>query len=110
MGSARADEIRKSRPYKRKRCQSMVLKTGSIVSHSVALDWGAGKVMLVTPTLATIQFSDGKSRKIASSHFSILQPAEAAPYTPPADLPATAKPARAPRVAKKKKEVPDQAV
>jgi hypothetical protein len=88
----------------------MVLKTGSIVSHSGALEWGAGKVMLVTSTLATIQFSDGKSRKIAASHFSILQPAAAASYTHAVDLTADAKPARAPRVAKKKQIVLDQTV
>jgi hypothetical protein len=88
----------------------MVLKTGNIVSHSGALEWGAGKVMMVTSTLATIQFSDGKSRKIAASHFSILQPAAAASYTHSADLPADAKPARAPRVAKKKQTVLDQTI
>ncbi|MDD2320320.1 MAG: DUF3553 domain-containing protein [Geobacteraceae bacterium] len=61
----------------------MTLKTGTIVSHSVALEWGAGKVIEITPTLATIEFSDGKSRKIAASHFHTLQPAEASAFTPP---------------------------
>lgn len=88
----------------------MVLKTGNIVSHSGALEWGAGKVLVVTSTLATIQFSDGKSRKIAASHFAILQPAPAASYTHPADAGPVVKPARAPRVAKKKKVIEEQAV
>ena len=81
----------------------MVLKTGNIVSHSGALEWGSGKVLEVTATLAMIQFSDGKSRKIASSHFAILQPAAAASYTHPVEALPAVKPARAPRVAKKKK-------
>jgi len=59
----------------------MTLKTGNIVSHTVAIEWGAGKVLVVTPTMATIEFSDGKSRKIAASHFHALQPAEAATFS-----------------------------
>ena len=86
----------------------MVLKTGNIVSHSGALEWGSGKVLEITATLAMIQFSDGKSRKIAASHFDILQPAAAGSYTHPADLPPAAKPARSPRVAKKKKAALEQ--
>ncbi len=88
----------------------MVLKTGNIVSHSGALEWGAGKVLLVTSTLATIQFSDGKSRKIAASHFAILQPAPASSYTHPAEASPVVKTARAPRVAKKKKAIEEQVV
>jgi hypothetical protein len=64
----------------------MTLKTGNIVNHTAALEWGAGKVVVVTPTMATIEFSDGKSRKIAASHFHILQPAEAASFSPPSKI------------------------
>lgn len=81
----------------------MNIKVGSIVNHAGALEWGAGKVLEVTPTLAMIQFSDGKSRKIAASHFKTLEPAAAATFSPPHDSPPEAKPARTPRVAKKKK-------
>jgi len=81
----------------------MAIKTGNIVSHSGAQEWGSGKVLEVTAAMATIQFSDGKSRKIASSHFATLQPAEAASYLPPpvAAPVATTRPAT--RTAKKKK-------
>ncbi len=81
----------------------MTIKVGSIVSHSGAVEWGAGKVLEVTATLATIQFSDGKNRKIAASYFPTLQPAAPGSYTPPAEAPLEAKAARAPRVVKKKK-------
>ena len=40
----------------------MTIKAGNIVSHAGALEWGAGKVLEVTAKMATIQFSDGKSR------------------------------------------------
>jgi len=60
----------------------MALKAGTFVSHSIALEWGAGKIVAVTPAMATIEFSDGISRKIASSHFHILKPAEAASFVP----------------------------
>jgi hypothetical protein len=61
----------------------MTLKAGTFVNHSIALEWGAGKVVSVTPTMATIEFSDGISRKIAASHFHILKPAEASSFVPP---------------------------
>lgn len=61
----------------------MTIKTGNIVSHAGALEWGAGKVLEVTASMATIQFSDGKSRKIAASHFTTLQPTATASYIPP---------------------------
>ncbi len=78
----------------------MTIKVGSIVSHSSALEWGAGKVLEVTASLATIQFSDGKNRKIAVSHFPTLQPAAPGSYTPPPEVPPEAKAAR---VVKRKK-------
>jgi len=80
----------------------MIIKVGSIVSHSGGLGWGTGKVLEVTATLAMIQFSDGTSRKIAASHFQSLEPAALASFSPPADASPAARPARVPRVAKKK--------
>lgn len=81
----------------------MTIKPGNIVSHSAAQEWGAGKVIEVTNAMATIQFSDGKSRKIAASHYAALQSADSASYLPPpADVP-VAKPRSAPRTAKRKK-------
>jgi hypothetical protein len=81
----------------------MTLKVGRIVSHTGALQWGAGKVLEVTPTLAMIQFSDGKSRKISSSYFTTLQPADPGSFIPLPEAPLVVKAPRAPRVAKKKK-------
>ena len=81
----------------------MIIKTGNIVSHSVALEWGAGKVLEVTAAMATIQFSDGKNRKIAASHFMTLQPAAAASFLPPPETAPALKAVRAPRTVKKKK-------
>lgn len=80
----------------------MTIKAGSIVSHTGALEWGVGKVLEVTAAKATIHFSDGKNRKIASSHFTTLQPAAASSYTPPETAPAV-KAIRAIRTAKTKK-------
>ncbi len=82
----------------------MTLKAGNFVSHTVALEWGAGKVVEVTPTMATIEFSDGKSRRIAASHFHILEPAEPAAFIPPAPAQIkTEKKRTAARATKKKK-------
>ena len=60
----------------------MIIKRGTVVSHSGAVQWGAGKVVEVSHLKATIQFSDGIIRKIASSHFMILQPADPASFVP----------------------------
>lgn len=79
----------------------MSIKAGHIVSHSGALEWGSGKVLEVTAAMVTIQFSDGKNRKIAASHFSTLQPADAASYSPPPEAAPGARPA--PKTARKKK-------
>jgi len=81
----------------------MTIKAGNIVSHACALEWGAGKVLEVTDAMATIQFSDGKNRKIAASHFTTLQPAAASAFTPPLDPSPAAKAIRSPRTVKKKK-------
>jgi hypothetical protein len=84
------------------RQNAMTIKAGSIVSNAAAQEWGVGKVLEVTAAMATIQFSDGKSRKIAASHFTILQPAAAASYTPPPVSAPVVKAVRAHRAAKKK--------
>jgi hypothetical protein len=83
----------------------MGIKVGNIVSHTGALEWGAGKVMEITASSAMIQFSDGKNRKIAVSHFTTLQPAAPASFLPPPEVLVEAKAARAarsPRALKKK--------
>jgi hypothetical protein len=81
----------------------MSIKAGNVVSHTGAQEWGAGKVMEVTATMATIQFSDGKERKIAASHFMALEPAAASSYVKPPEPAPAAKAPRAPRAAAKKK-------
>ena len=81
----------------------MTIKAGNIVSHAIAQEWGAGKVLEVTAAMATIHFSDGKNRKIAASHFTTLKPAAAGSYLPPPETAAVVKAARAPKAAKKKK-------
>jgi transcription elongation factor GreA-like protein len=85
-----------------KRSEPMTIKVGNIVSHSGGLDWGVGKVLEVTAAMATIHFSDGKNRKIASSHFSSLQPAVAEYYIPPSEAAPAAKAPRASKAVKKK--------
>lgn len=83
----------------------MALKVGNIVNHACALEWGAGKVMEVTPTVATIQFSDGKNRKISVSFFGSLQPAPPGEFIPHPDVALEVKALKAPRAARKKKLV-----
>lgn len=60
----------------------MTIKRGIVVSHTGADAWGVGKVVEVTELRATIQFSDGIIRKIASSHYAVLQPADPASFVP----------------------------
>ncbi|ANA39156.1 MULTISPECIES: hypothetical protein [Geobacter] len=80
----------------------MTIKVGNIVNHTGGLGWGSGKVLEVTATLAVIQFSDGKSRKIAASHFCTLEPAAPDSYVPPPEAAVEAKPSRPSRMTKKK--------
>ncbi len=80
----------------------MTIKAGNIVSHTGALKWGAGKVLEVTAAMATIQFSDGKSRKIAASHFITLVPAAASSFVPPLEPPPAPQPLKSRAVKKKK--------
>ena len=82
----------------------MTIKRGTVVSHSGALEWGIGKVVEVTPLRATILFSDGVTRKIASSHYTILQPADAASFVPLPDNIPVEKPRATPRPRKKAKQ------
>jgi hypothetical protein len=81
----------------------MTIKVGSIVSHALVLEWGTGKVLEVTSSMATVRFSDGKERKIASSHFSSLQPASADSYVPAAATTPEVKNTRIPKATTKKK-------
>ena len=83
----------------------MIIKTGKIVSHAGALGWGAGKVLDVTAAMATILFSDGVSRKIAASHFSTLQPADTASFTPPPEAAPAVKARRTSRTSTSKVKV-----
>lgn len=58
----------------------MIIKRGNMVNHTGAIEWGVGKVVEVSALKATIQFSDGVVRKIASSHYTVLQPADPASF------------------------------
>jgi hypothetical protein len=60
----------------------MIVKRGSVVIHSVAKQWGVGKVVEVNEIRATIRFNDGIVRKIVSSHFRSLKPADPTSYLP----------------------------
>lgn len=80
----------------------MNIKRGSLVNHSGVNSWGVGKVMEVSLLKATIQFSDGITRMIASSHYNILEPAEPGSFIASPDIIPAAK-VRAP--AKRVKKV-----
>jgi hypothetical protein len=84
----------------------MYVKRGKVVRHTVKNEWGAGMVVEVADGRATIQFSDGIIRKIAVSHFCILQPAEPASYLPPPEKVPEVKKVRAVRNSKKKTKEP----
>jgi hypothetical protein len=82
----------------------MTIKRGTVVSNSGAIEWGVGKVVEVTPLRATIQFSDGIIRKIASSHYTILQPADPASFVAIPDNIPVEKPRATPKPRKKAKQ------
>ncbi len=82
----------------------MIIKRGIVVSHAGALEWGAGKILEVTALKATIQFSDGVVRKIASSHFKTLQAADVSSYVPLLDKMSAEKTKAAPRKPRKLKQ------
>ncbi len=74
----------------------MIIKSGTFVNHTGAIQWGTGKIMEVGGTSVTIQFSDGIIRKISSSHYANLLQADSASFVPPPEIvqvppPATAK-------------------
>lgn len=80
----------------------MTIKQGTVVSHPGAIAWGVGKVLEVAAFKATIQFSDGIVRKIASSHYGTLQPGDPALFVPmAANIPV----AKAPAAPKKPRKV-----
>lgn len=79
----------------------MSIKQGNVVSHAGAVEWGVGKVLMVDAHKATIQFSDGIIRKIASSHYTDLQPANPASFAPIPDSVPVAKVRVAPKRQKK---------
>jgi hypothetical protein len=69
----------------------MNIKRGVLVNHASGNSWGVGKVMEVSLLKATIQFSDGITRMIASSHYNTLEPAEPGSFIPTPDNIAPAK-------------------
>jgi Protein of unknown function (DUF3553) len=87
----------------------MQIKLGTIVSNPGAIAWGVGKVTEVAYSNATIQFSDGTTRKIAASHYPILQPGDPAFFVPiPENIPvvkvrAAPKTPRGPKIPKEPK-------
>lgn len=74
----------------------MSVKTGTIVSHSVAPQWGSGKVIAVAADKLTIEFSDGQTRKIVAAHFPSLRLADPASFSAPAAKSSAAKPRKTP--------------
>ena len=64
----------------------MNIKRGNVVSHPGMNEWGTGTILEVAHGRATIRFSDGIMRKIAASHYSLLQPADPASYLPPPEI------------------------
>ena len=60
----------------------MSIKVGDVISHSQASEWGVGKIIELSPDRVTIHFNDGITRKIISSHFGSLLPAEPTLFKP----------------------------
>lgn len=79
----------------------MSIRRGDVVSHSTAVQWGVGKVVEVLGHCVSIEFNDGITRKIASSHFTNLLPADPASFVPIAPLVEKLAPKAAPRPKKK---------
>ena len=80
----------------------MTIIPGIVVMHQSAPEWGAGKVVAVNLTMASIEFSDGKRRKIAASHFYALLPSDLSSWVPlPDKAPEAEKPKRKTRNAKR---------
>jgi hypothetical protein len=83
----------------------MIIKTGAVVIHPGATAWGVGKITEVAALKATIQFSDGIVRKIASSHYASLRPGDPADFVALVESTATEKVRATPKRAKKVKEL-----
>lgn len=81
----------------------MIIKTGAVVIHPGAAAWGVGKITEVAAQKATIQFSDGIVRKIASSHYASLLPGDPASFVPAVELTPAEKAKAAPRKPRKVK-------
>ena len=88
----------------------MSVKTGTIVSHSAAPQWGSGKVIAVAADKLTIEFSDGQTRKIVAAHFPSLCLADPASFSAPAAKSASAKPRKTPVKKAVLKVVPKQEI
>jgi hypothetical protein len=89
-----------------KKEKKMNVKRGIAVSHMAMNEWGTGMVVAVADGRATIQFSDGIIRKIASSHYTTLQPADPASFLPPPESVPVEKKVRAVRKSVKKTKEP----
>jgi len=74
----------------------MSVKTGTIVSHSAAPQWGSGRVIAVAADKLTIEFSDGQTRKIVAAHFPSLFLADPSTFSAPATKSASSKPRKTP--------------
>lgn len=83
----------------------MIVKRGSVVCHTGVNAWGTGKVIEVAAFRATILFSDGITRKIASSHYDILEPADPSSFVASASIEPVSK-VKAKAVPRKKKLAP----
>jgi hypothetical protein len=81
----------------------MIIKKSVVVSHPGACAWGVGKVIEVGNMKATIQFSDGITRKIASSHYATLQPGDPDAFVATAEISLPEKAKTAPRKPRKLK-------
>jgi transcription elongation factor GreA-like protein len=81
----------------------MEIKIGAMVSHVGGREWGVGKVLEITASSVMIQFSDGKNRKIAASHFTCIEPGNPDFFVPLPEVPADVKAPRTRKTAVKKK-------
>lgn len=86
----------------------MSVKTGTIVSHSVAPQWGSGRVIAVAADKLTIEFSDGQTRKIVAAHFPSLCLADPSTFSAPAAKSPSAKTRKTPVKKAVLKVVPKQ--
>jgi len=83
----------------------MIIKTGAVVIHPGATAWGVGKITEVSALKATIQFSDGVIRKIASSHYASLQPGDPSDFVALQESTPVEKVRATPKRTKKAKEL-----